>query len=160
MFFVVFLFLCTQKNTDKMKLSAAIILAAVSSAAAFAPAAQGPQSTALNAQMGDRKAFLAAAGASIFAAAPMVANAGSMGQELVKDPTEVYVQLYICNRIICSSFDCLYLFIDIFFYPFCYQLGNWRSLCRSQSCPCCQICQCTYPNDFILPTPKAFDIGA
>ncbi|KAL7429249.1 hypothetical protein ACHAXM_001609 [Skeletonema potamos] len=72
-----------------MKLSAAIILAAVSSAAAFAPASQGPQSTALNAQM-DRKAFLAAAGASIFAAAPMVANAGSMGQELVKDPTEVW----------------------------------------------------------------------
>ena len=72
-----------------MKLSAAIILATVSSAAAFAPVAQGPQSTALNAQMGDRKAFLAAAGASIFAAAPMVANAGTMGQELVKDPTEV-----------------------------------------------------------------------
>ena len=37
----------------------------------------------------------AAAGASIFAAAPMVANAGTMGQELVKDPTEVYVQLYL-----------------------------------------------------------------
>ena len=78
-----------------MKLSAAIILAAVSSAAAFAPATQGPQSTALNAQIGDRKAFLAAAGASIFAAAPMVANAGTMGQELVKDPTEVYVQLFL-----------------------------------------------------------------
>lgn len=77
-----------------MKLSAAIILAAVSSAVAFAPAAQGPQSTALNAQMGDRKAFLAAAGASIFAAAPLVANAGSMGQELVKDPTEVYVHIF------------------------------------------------------------------
>ena len=73
-----------------MKLSAAIILAAVSSAAAFAPSTQGPQSTALNAQIGDRKAFLAAAGASIFAAAPMVANAGTMGQELVKDPTEVW----------------------------------------------------------------------
>mmetsp|Transcript_26117 Transcript_26117/g.44413 ORF Transcript_26117/g.44413 Transcript_26117/m.44413 type:complete len:139 (-) Transcript_26117:297-713(-) len=72
-----------------MKLSAAIILAAVSSAAAFAPAVQGPQSTALNAQM-NRKAFIAAAGASIFAAAPMAANAGSMAQELVKDPTEVW----------------------------------------------------------------------
>lgn len=82
-------------SVNIMKLSAAIILAAVSSAAAFAPATQGPQSTALNAQIGDRKAFLAAAGASIFAAAPMVANAGTMGQELVKDPTEVYVQLYL-----------------------------------------------------------------
>lgn len=91
-----------------MKLSAAIILAAVSSAAAFAPAAQGPQSTALNAQMGDRKAFLAAAGASIFAAAPMVANAGSMGQELVKDPTEVYVILTFDLFFCCI----LFLFID------------------------------------------------
>lgn len=85
-------FVMRNNYRKKMKLSAAIILAAVSSAAAFAPASQGPQSTALNAQM-DRKAFLAAAGASIFAAAPMVANAGSMGQELVKDPTEVYVQI-------------------------------------------------------------------
>ncbi|KAL7536260.1 hypothetical protein ACHAXR_007028 [Thalassiosira sp. AJA248-18] len=38
----------------------------------------------------DRKAFIAAAGASIFAAAPLVANAGTMGQERVSDPTEVW----------------------------------------------------------------------
>lgn len=69
-----------------MKLSIIATLAA--SAAAFAPATQGPQSTALNAQM-DRKAFIAAAGASIFAAAPLVANAGTMGQEKITDPTEV-----------------------------------------------------------------------
>lgn len=101
-----------------MKLSAAIILAAVSSAAAFAPATQGPQSTALNAQIGDRKAFLAAAGASIFAAAPMVANAGTMGQELVKDPTEVYVQLYSRPnywRIFCLPFiTCLLTILPLF----------------------------------------------
>jgi hypothetical protein len=71
-----------------MKLSLIATLAAVSSASAFAPAAQGPQTMALKAQM-DRKAFIAAAGASIFAAAPMVANAGTMGQERVNDPTEV-----------------------------------------------------------------------
>ena len=69
-----------------MKLSIITTLAVLSSAAAFAPATQGPQSTAL--QM-DRKAFIAAAGASIFAAVPLVANAGTMGQERVNDPTEV-----------------------------------------------------------------------
>mmetsp|Transcript_24178 Transcript_24178/g.50662 ORF Transcript_24178/g.50662 Transcript_24178/m.50662 type:complete len:138 (-) Transcript_24178:363-776(-) len=72
-----------------MKLSIVATLAVLSSAAAFAPASQGSQSTALNAQM-DRKAFIAAAGASIFAAAPLVANAGTMGQERVTDPTEVW----------------------------------------------------------------------
>ena len=71
-----------------MKLSLIVTLAAVSSASAFAPAAQGSQTTGLNAQM-DRKAFIAAAGASIFAAAPLIANAGTMGQERVSDPTEV-----------------------------------------------------------------------
>ena len=71
-----------------MKLSIVATLAVLSSAAAFAPATKGTQTTALNAQM-DRKAFIAAAGASIFAAAPLVANAGTMGQERVNDPTEV-----------------------------------------------------------------------
>jgi hypothetical protein len=71
-----------------MQLSIIVAFAALSSASAFAPAAQGPQITALNAQM-DRKAFIAAAGATIFAAAPLVANAGTMGQERVSDPTEV-----------------------------------------------------------------------
>ena len=69
-----------------MKLS--ILATLIATAAAFAPATQGPQSTTLHAQM-DRKAFIAAAGASIFAAAPLVANAGTMGQEKVDDPTEV-----------------------------------------------------------------------
>ena len=67
-----------------MKLS--ILATLIASAAAFAPASQGPQTTALNM---DRKAFIAAAGASIFAAVPLVANAGTMGQERVTDPTEV-----------------------------------------------------------------------
>ena len=69
-----------------MKLS--VLATLVASAAAFAPSNQNVRSTALNAEM-DRKAFIAAAGASIFAAAPMVANAGTMGQEKVDDPTEV-----------------------------------------------------------------------
>jgi|EP00970_Alexandrium_tamarense_P002604 hypothetical protein len=70
-----------------MKLSLLLVLPFTS---AFAPATQGPQTTALNAQMGDRKAFLAAAGASIFAAVPLIANAGTMGQESVNDPTETW----------------------------------------------------------------------
>ena len=73
-------------RTNNMKLS--IIATLVASAAAFAPASQGPQTTALNAQM-NRQAFLAAAGASLVAASPLVANAGTMGQEQVTDPTEV-----------------------------------------------------------------------
>lgn len=71
-----------------MKLSAIATLAILSSAAAFAPATKGPQTSSLNAEMMDRKSFIAAAGASIFAA-PLVANAGTMGQERVNDPTEV-----------------------------------------------------------------------
>ena len=71
-----------------MKISAIVSLAALSSAAAFAPAAPGPQTTALNAQM-NRQAFLAAAGASLVAATPFTASAGTMGQEQVTDPTEV-----------------------------------------------------------------------
>lgn len=66
-----------------MKLT--IFAATIATAAAFAPASQGPQCTALNM---DRKAFIAAAGASIFAAVPLVANAGTMGQERVIQPTE------------------------------------------------------------------------
>ena len=72
-----------------MKLSCAILLATLSSSAAFAPVVTPSKSSALNAQMGDRKEFLAAAGASIFAAMPLVANAGTMAQESVTDPTEV-----------------------------------------------------------------------
>jgi len=72
-----------------MKFSIFVTLGAVSSAAAFAPATQGPRSTVLSAEM-DRKSFLTAAGASVFAAVPLVANAGTMGQERVNDPTEVW----------------------------------------------------------------------
>lgn len=72
-----------------MKLSSIVSLALLSSAAAFAPATNGPQTSALNVEIMGRKAFIAAAGASFFAAAPLIANAGSMGQELVNDPTEV-----------------------------------------------------------------------
>ena len=80
------IFLILFYRTNNMKLS--IIATLVASAAAFAPASQGPQTTALNAQM-NRQAFLAAAGASLVAASPLVANAGTMGQEQVTDPTEV-----------------------------------------------------------------------
>ena len=73
-----------------MKFSCAIILSTLSSSAAFAPVVfPSKANTALNAQIGDRKEFLAAAGASIFAVIPLVANAGTMGQETVTDPTEV-----------------------------------------------------------------------
>jgi hypothetical protein len=71
-----------------MKLSCAILLASLSSSAAFAPVVAPSKNTALNAQMG-RNEFLAAAGASIFSAVPLVANAGTMAQESVSDPTEV-----------------------------------------------------------------------
>ena len=80
-----------------MKFSISIIatLAILSSASAFVPASthQGTQikTTALSAQM-DRKAFLASAvgtASTIFVASPLIANAGTMGQERVSDPTEV-----------------------------------------------------------------------
>lgn len=86
--FVVFSHTLLSSFVDEtMKLSCAIILATLSSSAAFAPVHAPSKSTALNAQMGDRKEFLIAAGASLFA--PLVANAGTMGQESVTDPTEV-----------------------------------------------------------------------
>ena len=78
-----------------MKLSFTIVLATLSSVVAFAPASQqGRTPVAMNAQQGDRKAFLSAAAASIAAAVPLVANAGTMGQERVNDPTEVYVFVF------------------------------------------------------------------
>jgi hypothetical protein len=70
-----------------MKLSFAIVLATLSATAAFAPPVfPSTTGTALNAQMG-RNEFFVAAGAAMFA--PLVANAGTMGQESVTDPTEV-----------------------------------------------------------------------
>jgi hypothetical protein len=72
-----------------MNLSIVVALAALSSASAFVPAAQSGPQTSLYAEA-DRRSFVAAAGASIFAAAvPSIANAGTMGQERVSDPTEV-----------------------------------------------------------------------
>ena len=75
---------------NKMKLSTVTILAAIGSATAFAPATNAPRNTALNAESQSRKAFLGAAAAAVFAGVPAIANAGTMDQELVKDPTEVW----------------------------------------------------------------------
>jgi len=68
-----------------MKLSLLAIF--VSGAAAFAPAPAQRAETALN--MESRKAFISTAAAAFgaFVVAP-VANAGTMGQEKVSDPTE------------------------------------------------------------------------
>lgn len=71
-----------------MKLSTVTILATIGSAAAFAPANNAPRTTALNAEAQSRQAFLASAAAALFV--PAVANAGTMDQELVTDPTEVW----------------------------------------------------------------------
>mmetsp|Transcript_47995 Transcript_47995/g.89006 ORF Transcript_47995/g.89006 Transcript_47995/m.89006 type:complete len:141 (-) Transcript_47995:265-687(-) len=70
-----------------MKISVAAVLLSVGAVSAFAPA-NSPNhrsSTALNAES-SRKAFLSAAAASLLA--PAVANAGTMAQENVFDPTE------------------------------------------------------------------------
>jgi len=71
-----------------MKLSTFTILATIGSAAAFAPSTSTPSTSVLNAESHSRKAFLGAAAAAVFA--PAIANAGTMDQELVKDPTEVW----------------------------------------------------------------------
>eukprot|EP00566_Odontella_aurita_P023131 CAMPEP_0113546242 /NCGR_PEP_ID=MMETSP0015_2-20120614/11696_1 /TAXON_ID=2838 /ORGANISM="Odontella" /LENGTH=140 /DNA_ID=CAMNT_0000446673 /DNA_START=238 /DNA_END=660 /DNA_ORIENTATION=+ /assembly_acc=CAM_ASM_000160 len=70
-----------------MKLSVAAVLFSLGAASAFAPAnvPNNRASTALNAES-SRKAFLSAAAASLLA--PAVANAGTMAQENVFDPTE------------------------------------------------------------------------
>lgn len=72
-----------------MKLSAVAILATAGSAAAFAPSTSNARSTQLNMDM-DRRAVFGAAAAAVFAGVPAIANAGTMDQELVKDPTEVW----------------------------------------------------------------------
>lgn len=75
-----------------MKISAIVIISTLAVASAFAPSASVQKSTvALNAEEpSSRKAFLSAAALSVFGAAvvPAVANAGTMAQELVTDPTE------------------------------------------------------------------------
>eukprot|EP00553_Chaetoceros_curvisetus_P007145 CAMPEP_0204612456 /NCGR_PEP_ID=MMETSP0717-20131115/542_1 /ASSEMBLY_ACC=CAM_ASM_000666 /TAXON_ID=230516 /ORGANISM="Chaetoceros curvisetus" /LENGTH=138 /DNA_ID=CAMNT_0051624549 /DNA_START=32 /DNA_END=448 /DNA_ORIENTATION=+ len=70
-----------------MKLSIVAILATVGSAAAFAPSTSTARSTQLNMDM-DRRAVFGAAAAAVLAGVPAIANAGTMDQELVKDPTE------------------------------------------------------------------------
>ena len=69
-----------------------IFAAAIASAAAFAPAQvnQASSTTALNAEADSRRAFLGAAATFAAAAVPAVANAGTMLQENVADPTEVW----------------------------------------------------------------------
>lgn len=71
-----------------MKVSLVAILSTLAVASAFAPSANVQKTTvALNAES-SRKAFLSAAAFAVFA--PAVANAGTMGQELVTTPTEVW----------------------------------------------------------------------
>mmetsp|Transcript_1105 Transcript_1105/g.1021 ORF Transcript_1105/g.1021 Transcript_1105/m.1021 type:complete len:138 (+) Transcript_1105:58-471(+) len=71
-----------------MKLSIFATLFTIGSAAAFAPSASTPATfTALNM---DRRAMFGAAAAAVIATVPAIANAGTMDQELVKDPTEVW----------------------------------------------------------------------
>jgi type II secretory pathway pseudopilin PulG len=83
------LFFGFYRLTEKyfnMKLSIVAILSTLAVTSAFAPSAQVQKTTvALNAES-SRKAFLSAAAMSVFA--PAVANAGTMGQELVTTPTE------------------------------------------------------------------------
>mmetsp|Transcript_5412 Transcript_5412/g.3273 ORF Transcript_5412/g.3273 Transcript_5412/m.3273 type:complete len:148 (+) Transcript_5412:109-552(+) len=81
-----------------MKLSVVATLAMLGSASAFAPTSSStPRTTtvSLNAeqqqqqQQSSRKAFLGAAAAAVFGV-PAAAIAGTMDQELVTDPTEVW----------------------------------------------------------------------
>uniref|UniRef100_A0A6V2N5W1 PS II complex 12 kDa extrinsic protein n=2 Tax=Ditylum brightwellii TaxID=49249 RepID=A0A6V2N5W1_9STRA len=70
-----------------MKLSVVAILSVLGVASAFAPANLSVKSTALNAEAEQsRKAFLGAAASALFI--PAVANAGTMAQENVFEPTE------------------------------------------------------------------------
>lgn len=74
-----------------MKLATLALVATIGSTAAFAPAPSNSarSNTIMNAEaQSSRKAFLGAAAAAVFA--PAIANAGTMAQELVTDPTEVW----------------------------------------------------------------------
>lgn len=74
----------------KMKLSVLATIATLGSVSAFAPASSAPRTTvSLNAESQSRKAFLGAAAAAVFGV-PAIAFAGTMDQELVTDPTEVW----------------------------------------------------------------------
>jgi hypothetical protein len=72
-----------------MKLSVFVVLSAIASASAFAPAPAAPRTNvALNAESQSRKAFLSAAGLAVFGAVVAPSIAGAMDQENVSDPTE------------------------------------------------------------------------
>mmetsp|Transcript_33446 Transcript_33446/g.40073 ORF Transcript_33446/g.40073 Transcript_33446/m.40073 type:complete len:147 (-) Transcript_33446:405-845(-) len=74
-----------------MKLSVIAILGTVGSTLAFAPASITDRTTvATNAEVPSqsRKAFFGTVAASVLASVPVVANAGTMSQELVLDKTE------------------------------------------------------------------------
>jgi len=75
-----------------MKLSIIATFLSLSVAAAFAPSTTPQQSTTvLSAESQSRKAFLSTAAATVFGTAfAGVANAGTMAQENVNDPTEVW----------------------------------------------------------------------
>jgi hypothetical protein len=67
------------------------LLSSLVAVAAFAPSAHVQRSSiVMNAEPTSRKAFLSAAALSVFGAAvlPVVANAATMAQENVSDPTE------------------------------------------------------------------------
>ena len=72
-----------------MKLSILATLITLGSVSAFAPATSAPRTTALNAESTSRKAFIRAAAAALLGV-PVIANAGTMDQELITDPTEVW----------------------------------------------------------------------
>merc|ERR1719276_41271 len=79
------------KRNNNMKLTIVTLLAALTSTVAFAPATPSASTTvtALNAEPTTRAAFLSSAvAAALFV--PAVANAGTMAQENVSDPTEVW----------------------------------------------------------------------
>lgn len=75
-----------------MKLSIISAFLALSAASAFAPnTAPTTSSTTLSAESQSRKAFLTTASATLFGLAQTLpANAGTMAQENVSDPTEVW----------------------------------------------------------------------
>jgi len=74
-----------------MKVSVITIFGSIGLSAAFAPAVQQQKNVvSMNAEIQEqsRKAFLGTAVATVFASVPLIANAGTMAQENVNDPTE------------------------------------------------------------------------
>ncbi len=74
-----------------MKLSIFAVLATFSVVNAFSPSVESSRvSMKLDAEPQSRKAFIGAAAAAVFAGVPAIANAGTMVQDNVSDPTEVW----------------------------------------------------------------------